>query len=815
MAVRLLLAVLLLFVSVSLAQAQSQAPRELGWPRELIQGNTVLRYYQPQIDSWQDRKLIKARMAVVLAGQDFPKPLAGALWIQADTAVNLDARMVVLNDIKVDRISFAVLDKATAEKAESAVRAIVPKGPVTTSLDRVLAGLPESQAPRRAVPLKQDPPKIFYSETPARLLIFDGQPAMAPIAGTSLQYALNTNWTVVNEMATSSFYLLDDKTWLAANAINGPWTLAKRLPEGLSRLPDDDNWKDARAAVAAFKPPGPDARKPPRIIVTGEPAELIVTAGKPQLGAAGPDTGRLQVVVNTDSDLFFAGSDQRWYYLVAGRWFRAASLSGPWSFASKDLPPDFKNLPADGKKARALYSVPGTPQAQEAVLVASIPQTATVLRAEAKAEIVYHGEPKFEPIEGTGLFYAVNSQPPVVRYTPAAYYVVDRGVWFTSPAPTGPWTVATSVPPEIYAIPPSSPLYYYTYVVIDGATDQEVVSSYTEGYLGSYIVDDMLYWGTGYYYPPYWASGGYWPWPYTYGAAAWYNAATNTYYRGGAVYGPYGGFGAGAAYNASTGTYARGVAAYGPYGGFKAGAAYNPTTGAWARGAAGYGPNGAFRAGSGYNPTTGVGAAGIRGSNVYGSWGRGVVTKGDQWAQGGYRTNAAGGGVAGIRTSEGTGAIGYRTAGGDTGGIVKGQNNTYVGNDGNVYRKTDSGWQKWDNGAWTNPERPTPQRGQTPEVARGSGQRDLANTLQGGSGAQNAQQLDRRQFDQQNLTRPSGRDQFDRQTFERQSLDRDYASRRSGVQREMNFNRQYSGGRSFSGGGGGFRGGGGGRGGRR
>ena len=39
------------------------------------------------------------------------------------------------------------------------------------------------------------------------------------------------------------------------------------------------------------------------------------------------------------------------------------------------------------------------------------------------------------------------------------------------------------------------------------------------------ITAGLLYWGTGYYYPPYWGGGAYWPRPYTYGAAAWYNTA--------------------------------------------------------------------------------------------------------------------------------------------------------------------------------------------------------------------------------------------------------------------------------------------------
>lgn len=789
-----LMCLIALAVNAAAAQpAPMPAARQLGWPREIRQGDTVLRYYQPQIDEWQDRKTLKARMAVVLSGPAFKQPLAGALWLKADTAVNLDTREVVLNDIVTERVAFSVLDKQVADSAEAAVRAIVPKGPVVTSLDRVLAGLQSTQEEKRAVPLKQDPPRIYVSQTPARLVIFDGEPAFSPIAGTNLQYAVNTNWVLVNEMASADYYLLDDKTWLTASALTGPWKRAATIPGDLGKLPGDDNWKDVRQAVEAFLQSQPSAAKPSRVIVSSEPAELIVTQGKPVLAAAGPNTGKLQVATNTDADLFFDGGDQRWYYLVAGRWFRAASLDGPWSFANDDLPPAFKNLPAEGKKARALFSVPGTPQAQEAVLVASIPQTATVSRKEAQAQVVYQGEPSFQPIPGTaGLAYAVNAQPAVIRFGPTAYYVVDRGVWFTAPAPTGPWTVATSVPPELYAIPPAAPVYNYTYVTVESASDDEVVSSFTAGYLGGFVTAGLLYWGTGYYYPPYWGGGAYWPRPYTYGAAAWYNPATNTYFRGGAVYGPYGGFGAGAAYNAATGTYVRGVAAYGPYGGYKAGVAYNPSTGAWARGAAGYGPNGAFRAGAGYNPSTGVGAAGFQGSNVYGSWGRGVVTKGDQWAQGAYRTNAAGGAAAGVRTSEGTGAAGYRTAGGQTGGVVKGQNNTYVGHDGNVYRKTDSGWQKYDNGSWVDPQRPAPQ------VARGGGSDNLGATLQGRTAAAGAQQLDRQQVQQRQATRPSGGspgyDQFDRQ-----SLDRDGVSRQMGAQREMQFQRQFQGG-GFGGG---------------
>jgi hypothetical protein len=289
----------------------------------------------------------------------------------------------------------------------------------------------------------------------------------------------------------------------------------------------------------------------------------------------------------------------------------------------------------------------------------------------------------------------------VIKISDTSFYACDRGIWFTATAPIGPWVVASTVPQVIYTIPPSSPAYPVTYVVQYQQSPEVVVSSYTSGYTGCYVSYGVAFWGTGYYYPPYWHYPPYgypiyYPRPYTYGAYAWYNPATSTYYRGGGAYGPYGGYGAGASYNAATGTYTRGYGAYGPSGGYKAGSAYNSRTGAWATGAAAYGPNGSIRAGQGYNPSTGTQFAGAQGSSVYGSWGAGVVSRGDQSIKGAYRTTDQGT-VGGIRTSEG-------------GGAIKGQNNTYVGKDGNVYRKNESGWSKYENGNWSSVDKGNAQR---------------------------------------------------------------------------------------------------------
>lgn len=807
-----------LAIAVVLAVAHPAAAQGVdgGWPREIRQDGDVLRYYQPQVDGWDDQKLLRMRLAVVVSGPAFKTPVAGALWLEARTDTDVGTRTVHLTDLKVERVLFALTDKALADRAEETLRRLIPPGPIVVALDRVLAGVKAAAAPRRAPALKNDPPMIIVSRQPARLVVFDGQPVFAPIGNTGLQYAINTNWTFVNVIASAEYYLLDDRTWLAASDIAGPWSVADRLASGFLDLPDDDNWKDARAAAAAMQA---QYRQAPRVHVVTQPAEMVVIDGEPKLAPAGKPGGPLSYVANTDADLFFHKTDNNWYLLVAGRWFRAITLQGPWTYATRDLPKAFADIPANGRKGRALYSVPGTPQAQQAVLVAGIPQAAVLKRSEAILTVSYGGEPRFAAIEGTLLSYAVNASTVVIKVADGVFYALERGAWFVAASPAGPWALAKSVPPEIYGIPPGSPVYNAIYVTQEAVSEDEVVSSYTDGYLGGYVYDDVLMWGTGYYYPPYWYYGAlpvYYPCPYTWGAAAWYNPATNTYFRGGAVYGPYGGFGAAAAYNAATGTYARGAAAYGPYGGFKVGAAYNPATGAWARGAAGYGPNGAWRGGYGYNPATGTHIAAAQGSSVYGSWGKAAVSRGDQWARAGYRSTSEGT-IAGVRTSQGTGAIIGQGAGGNTAGVIRGQNNTYVGGDGNVYRRNDQGWSKYENGSW-NPVTP-PQRGQAeqqPGATRlaGSGSSQLRQP--GGlSGAQSPQQ----RFQDAQRT-------MERSTYD--SLDQERLARQQGAQRANNWESEfrarsgyggYGGASNFQAGrpytGGAMRGGGGFRGGRR
>ena len=162
-------------------------------------------------------------------------------------------------------------------------------------------------------------------------------------------------------------------------------------------------------------------------------------------------------------------------------------------------------------------SVPGTSQAQEAVIANSIPQTATVQRtAQIAKPITFDGAPQLKPIEGTTLQYVANASTPIIMTAPYAYYACQSGIWFSAAAMTGPWTVAAWVPASIYTIPPTSPLYNLTYVQVYDSTPTVVYVGYTPGYTGAIVTDGVVVYGTGYVYTPWIGSVWYGP-PVTYG----------------------------------------------------------------------------------------------------------------------------------------------------------------------------------------------------------------------------------------------------------------------------------------------------------
>jgi hypothetical protein len=377
------------------------------------------------------------------------------------------------------------------------------------------------------------------------------------------------------DTATTRYYLLDGDSWLTApDVLNGPWTVAAELPAVLSDLPADGNWADVKKHI-----PGTPPKVVPRVITSTTPAELILTTGAPDYS---PLSGtRLMYVSNPTMPLFWDLVDEDYYYLASGRWFRADQLSGPWTAASANLPLEFAKIPPTSPMGYVLASIPNTQEAQDAILLASIPHKATIDIQKAKVTVTYEGEAKFDVIEGTTMSYAVNT-PYEVVLAEGQYYCCYNGVWFVSPVAVGPWGVSTAVPAVVYTIPVSCPIYNVTYCQVYGYTPTTVVVGYTAGYTGEYVAaTGALMFGAGMFVGAAMAHSWYGcaPCYYSYGCAAHYSYAYGGYYRGGSsCYGPHGGCGWGAAYNPATGTYSRGAYSYGPEGSHYGAQAYNPFT---------------------------------------------------------------------------------------------------------------------------------------------------------------------------------------------------------------------------------------------
>ena len=260
----------------------------------------------------------------------------------------------------------------------------------------------------------------------------------------------------------------------------------------------------------------------------------------------------LHYVKNTSGRILRDDADKKVYLLLAGRWFRADSLSSDatWEHVpGKALPKSFAEIPDSSAIENVKAAVPGTTQAAEAMIENTIPQTQTLSKKGTKFDpFDIDGPLQMKPIEGTKLQYVVNASRPVIQVASDLWFACESGVWFVATSVDGPWSVATSVSPEIYAIPASSPLHYVTYVKVYGGNSDSVYVGYTPGYTGTVVSDEgTVVYGTGYDYEP-WVGSDWYGAPYTYGYGA--NIGWTPWYgwRYGAGYGyayGWGGYGLG------------------------------------------------------------------------------------------------------------------------------------------------------------------------------------------------------------------------------------------------------------------------------
>jgi hypothetical protein len=530
--------ILLLPSLVCLLAGFSQS--ESQWPRVIVSGGCSIKIYQPQVENFNG-DTVRSRGAFSITGNGNSEPVFGALWTKSTLRTNRENRTAVLDDLKVLEIKFAGDSNASdVERLKSILEKEVPKWDLVLSLDQLETSIETdgSNSPVSSDNLSTNPPVIIYANKPSTLVLIEGEPKFQENKEMGVDLVMNTAFIIAK--SGNNYYLYGSNKWYSSKSVNGPWKYEKSLPKTLNKLNEavkESEKKQDKAAIDS------NAKYFPEILISTVPAELIQSNGEADFA---PIQGTsLLYMTNTNNDIFMNISDQQYYVLLSGRWYKSAGLKGPWTFASSNsLPPDFAKIPVGSAKDDVLSSVAGTDQARDAVMDAQIPQTAKVDRLTATTKVNYNGEPKFTAVEGTSLQYAVNTESTVLQ-SDKTYYCVENGIWFESVSPKGPWSVSSTRPAEVNKIPPTVQVYNVKYVYIYETTPQYVYVGYTPGYMGCYIYGPTVIYGTGYYYNP-WYGPYFYPRPVTYGFSMrynpWYGWSVGFHYSSGWFhFGVYGG----------------------------------------------------------------------------------------------------------------------------------------------------------------------------------------------------------------------------------------------------------------------------------
>ncbi len=479
------------------------------WPQTITANEGEIIVYQPQPEKLNGN-VLNGRTAFQIDLKDSNEPIFGAMWFSAKLDTNRDSAVASVYDIKVEQVTWPDSKDADEQRFTAVVENAAAGTVFELSMESLAATLETAELVQKSLEnLNNEPPEIIFRQELAVLLLFDGEPKLSDIENSPYQRVLNAPFAVACDKQGKSCWLTSGKYWYQSQTALGPWAVSSKPPADLM-----ENMPQAEDSEAQ-----PDTA--PAIVVATAPTELIVTVGAPEWTPL--PGGEILYVSNTESPWLRYLPTGDMYLLLSGRWYRAATEQGPWTFVKADgLPAAFAKIPPASDIGGLRTSVAGTPEAEDAVRDQAIPQTAAIDRKSASLTVEYDGKPQFETIAGTQTAYAVNTGAQVLKIN-QQFYAVDNGVWFTSTSANGPWTVADSVPEDkIAEIPPTAPVYNTTHVHIYESTPEVVYVGYTAGYLSSYPYYGVPVYGTGWYYPPYYGNW-YHPRPSTWGFHVGYN----------------------------------------------------------------------------------------------------------------------------------------------------------------------------------------------------------------------------------------------------------------------------------------------------
>lgn len=462
------------------------------WPRKELIGGGVLIRYEPQIEAWHGYAMLQARQALSFRAKGKRRRVYGAVRFMAVTQVDHLTRTVNILSPSILEARFPSLDEEQARQAVEWLEQHFPQEPIAASLDAMLEMMADQQATRDEIEVAAEAPQLFQSDRPSALVLLDGPPVTEPVPGTDLEIVVNTDTPLLRDPRKGDYYLLLGEYWFRSRELGGRWESVRRLPQSFSRIPRGGFWSQIRGAVPARgAPPG----GLPEIFVTQEEAELVQTQGRPRFEEI-PGTG-FSYLANSQADVFLERRSGSTYSLFSGRWFRGDPGSSRLVPLEEGPPEGLAGLAPEHPRGRVRVSIPGTPEAQEAAIAAKIPRFKRVPRQGGpEFQASYVGSPRFETVPGTGVEVAANTSYDIFRVG-EQHLALHKGIWFEAPGPQGPWQVATSIPREIYSIPPEHPAHHVTYARLYGVDEDGVLAGYLPGYMGTLVSEGRVVHGVG------------------------------------------------------------------------------------------------------------------------------------------------------------------------------------------------------------------------------------------------------------------------------------------------------------------------------
>lgn len=213
------------------------------------------------------------------------------------------------------------------------------------------AGVEESKPENPVIP------GILVRTKPAELIQTNGEATFAPLSGTSLLYATNSDDFILMDINKQEYYVLISGRWFrSASLTQGAWSFVKpeELPADFAKIPPDSDMGGLLTSVPGTKE-AKDAllenSVPQTATVDRKSATVKVDYdGRPKFEEI-PGTS-MQYAVNCDKSVLLI--DKTYYCVDNAVWFTSDSPTGPWEVCVV-VPESVKQIPPESPVYNVKY----------------------------------------------------------------------------------------------------------------------------------------------------------------------------------------------------------------------------------------------------------------------------------------------------------------------------------------------------------------------------------------------------------------------------------------------------------------------------